>query len=501
MYKTTLTRQRDLFDDLLASLPTVASPPARRRRRRGWLVRRMLLAADVVGLLTACVIAELASGSGGAGATPGVELLALCVLLPVWVLVAKLNGLYGHDEERADHSTAEDLVGVFNTSSIATWAVVVAAEVTSLAEVTLSEIMLVWALAVVLVAIGRATARAVCRRQAAYIQRTLVVGGGSVGQLVARKVLNHPEYGLEVVGFVDAVPVERHPDVADIPVVGEPDDLPELIERLDVDRVVFAFSRESHDSVLSALRVCRDLHVQSDVVPRFFEMVGPGAAFHTLGGLSLVSLGPPGLPLSSRWVKRAVDILISVTALLLLAPVLVVIAVLVKLDSRGPVFFRQTRMGAGDRPFRIYKFRTMVADAELKKPAIGHLNHYAANGGDTRMFKAKDDPRTTRFGRMLRRFALDELPQFANVLRGEMSIVGPRPLILDEDQHVADWGRTRLALKPGITGPWQVLGRNDIPFPEMVTIDYLYVTNWSLMRDFVVMLRTIPAILRPRNVY
>ena len=392
-------------------------------------------------------------------------------------------------------------MGVFNTMSIATWAFVVVAAVTGLAEVNLPKIMLFWALAVVLVSTGRAAARAVCRRHRAYIQRTLIVGGGAVGQLVARKVRNHPEYGLEVVGFVDAAPLDPHLDIAHLPVVGEPDELPELIDRLDVNRVIFAFSTKSHDGVLAALRACRGLQVQTDIVPRYFEMVGPGASFHALGGLSLVSLGPSGLPRSSQLVKRAVDIVISVTALVLLAPLLGLIGLLIKLDSPGPVIFRQTRMGTGDHPFRMYKFRTMVADAEEQKPAIAHLNRYAVNDGDARMFKAKDDPRTTRVGRALRRFSLDELPQLANVLKGEMSMVGPRPLILDEDQCIADWGRMRLALKPGITGPWQVLGRNDIPFAEMVTMDYLYVTNWSLMQDLTLMLRTLPAIVRARDVY
>jgi exopolysaccharide biosynthesis polyprenyl glycosylphosphotransferase len=462
----------------------------------------MLVAADVGGLVTAFVIAELVSPRGASGeVSVGGEFVAFLAVLPAWVLIAKLNGLYDRDEERADHSTADDLVGVFNTISIATWVFVVLAALTDLAEVNLPKIMLFWALAVVLVSIGRAVARTICRRRQAYVQRTLVVGGGTVGHLVARKILTHPEYGLELVGFVDASPVAPDLDVAHVPVVGEPNELPELIGRLDADRVVFAFSTEPHASVLTALRACRDLQVQCDIVPRYFEMVGPAAGFHALGGLSLVSLGPAGLPRSSQWVKRLVDLVISVTALVLLAPLLALIALLVKLDSPGPAFFRQTRMGADDRPFRIYKFRTMVADAELRKTAIGCLNHYAVNGGDARMFKAKDDPRTTRVGRILRRFALDELPQLVNVLKGEMSIVGPRPLILDEDQHIADWGRRRLALKPGMTGPWQVLGRNDIPFPEMVTIDYLYVTNWSLMGDIVLMFRTIPAIIRPGSVY
>jgi exopolysaccharide biosynthesis polyprenyl glycosylphosphotransferase len=502
MSKITLPRQRDFSTELAPSARAATRVPGHTRRGRGWLVRRMLLAADLVGLTVAFLLTQYLSGAGDAGqVSVRNEFMLFLLVLPGWVLAAKLYGLYDRDEERTDHSTADDLVGVFNVISIGSWGFVVGAALTGLADVNLPKILVFWGFAVVLVSTARATARGICRRQAAYIQRTIVVGAGDVGQLVARKILCHPEYGLEVAGFVDAAPVEAQPETAHLPIVGELDELPELIDRLDIDRVIFAFSSESHDSSLAALRACRDLRVQSDIVPRLFEMVGPGAALNTLGGMSLVTLGPTGLPRSSQWVKRAFDIMISATLLVVFAPFLALIALLVKLDSPGPAFFRQTRMGAVDRPFRIYKFRTMVLDAEEQKGALGHLNRYAVNGGDTRMFKAKDDPRTTRLGRRLRRFSLDELPQLVNVLRGEMSMVGPRPLILDEDQQIADWGRRRLAVKPGITGPWQVLGRNDIPFSEMVAMDYLYVTNWSLMHDIALMLRTVPAVVRARDVY
>lgn len=502
MSKTTLLQQRDLLEDLTPSASLVRQHQRRPSRGRGWLVRRMLLTADLLGLVLAFLLSQYIAGAQDSGkVSVRNEFLLFVLVLPGWVLAAKLYGLYDRDEERTDHSTGDDLVGVFNVISIGSWAFVVAAAVTGLAEVNLPKALLFWGLAVMLVSIARATARALCRRTAAYVQRTVIVGAGKVGQLVARKVLTHPEYGLEVVGFVDAAPIALQGDISHLPIVGDPDELPRLIEQLGVDRVVFAFSNDPHGSYLSALRTCRDLQIQTDIVPRFFEMVGPGAALHTLGGLSLVGLGPSALPRSSQLVKRGIDVTVSAMALVLLAPFLVVIGLFIKLDSRGPVLFRQTRMGMGDRPFRMYKFRTMVVDADERKANFGHLNRYGTNGGDARMFKAKDDPRTTRAGRVLRRFSLDELPQLVNVLNGEMSMVGPRPLILDEDQHIADWGRTRLTLKPGITGPWQVLGRNDIPFEEMVTMDYLYVTNWSLMQDIVLMLRTVPAIVRTRDVY
>jgi lipopolysaccharide/colanic/teichoic acid biosynthesis glycosyltransferase len=191
------------------------------------------------------------------------------------------------------------------------------------------------------------------------------------------------------------------------------------------------------------------------------------------------------------------DLVGSAAGLLLLAPAFAAIAVAIKLDSPGPVFFRQLRMGRSERTFRIFKFRTMTVDADARKHEVAHLNKHLQT--DPRMFKVPNDPRMTRVGRFLRRYSLDELPQLLNVLKGEMSLVGPRPLILDEDQHVNGWGRRRLHLKPGITGLWQVLGRDDITFEEMVELDYRYVAGWSLAGDLKLMLQTIPTLMRERD--
>ena len=217
---------------------------------------------------------------------------------------------------------------------------------------------------------------------------------------------------------------------------------------------------------------------------------------HTVEGLPLLNLPSMSLSRSSRFLKRGADIGIAAFAIVLCAPLFAMIMALIKLDSAGPVFFRQRRVGERDNIFEIWKFRTMGVDAEARKHEIAHLNMHAARGGDDRMFKVPNDPRTTRIGQLLRRYSLDELPQLFNVLTGEMSLVGPRPLIPDEDQHVTSWGRRRLDLKPGITGPWQVLGRSGIPFHEMVNLDCLYVTSWSMWGDVKLMMKTLPVFLR-----
>jgi exopolysaccharide biosynthesis polyprenyl glycosylphosphotransferase len=505
--RTALRQGVEMFDEMTAATDdrTLAILDRRRRtavvKRRGWLVRRMLLLADIVGLSAAFLLAEWFVR--GHGPTDHVDLrgeaLIFALSLPAWIVVTKLYGLYDHDEERTDHSTADDIVGVFHMVTVCSWLLFAFAYATHVAHPTVPKLVLFWGLAIVLVSLGRASARTYCRGRINYLQNTIIVGAGEVGQLVGRKVLNHPEYGINLVGFVDAEPKERREDLENLTLLGPPEKLPALVRFFDIERIVVAFSNEPHEHTLDLIRSMKDLDVQVDIVPRLFELVGPGVGIHTVEGLPLIGLAPPRLSPSSRFLKRSFDIIVSTVGLVIFGPALAVIALLIKCDSRGPVFFRQVRMGHQERTFRIFKLRSMVADAEVLKPDFAHLNANLRNGGDPRMFKITDDPRVTRVGRYLRRYSLDEFPQLLNVLRGEMSLVGPRPLILEEDQHVSAWGRQRLSLKPGCTGPWQVAGRSDVPFDEMVTLDYQYVTGWSLLSDFKLILRTIPAVLRPQN--
>jgi exopolysaccharide biosynthesis polyprenyl glycosylphosphotransferase len=490
-----------LHDELRATVDDRTLEIVDRRRRtavvrgRGWLVRRMLLGADLVGLIAALALAEWLvnlHNSVGVLATQD-EVFAFLLSLPAWVVIAKLYRLYDLDEERTDHSTADDFAGVFHMVTVCTWLFWALAYVTKVAHPTPPKLLIFWAAAIALVSTGRAGARSLARRNVAYVQNTVIVGAGDVGQLIARKLLNHPEYGVNLVGFVDAQPKAPRADLGHLALLGGTTRLPAIIRLFDVERVIIAFSNDSNEQTLELLRSLRGLDVQIDIVPRLFELVSPGVGIHTVEGIPLVGLPPVRLSRSSRLLKRSLDVAVTIPALVLLAPVFGVVAILIKLDSRGPVFFRQTRMGAADRSFRIFKFRTMVRDADARKAEVAHLNKHLRDGVEPRMFKISCDPRITRVGRVLRRASLDELPQLINVLRGDMSLVGPRPLILDEDRFVEDWARQRLNLKPGITGLWQVLGRSDIPFEEMVRLDYVYVTTWSLAGDLRLLLRT-PAV-------
>jgi lipopolysaccharide/colanic/teichoic acid biosynthesis glycosyltransferase len=230
------------------------------------------------------------------------------------------------------------------------------------------------------------------------------------------------------------------------------------------------------------------------VLPRLPEVVGSSVELDDVDGITLLGMRRFGLTRSSDAVKRSFDFVGAGLTLLALTPLLAAIAVAIKLDSRGPVLFRQRRMGRHGIPFEMFKFRTMVDGADAQKSALAARNE--ADGG---LFKIKDDPRITRVGNLLRKISLDELPQLFNVLHGNMSLVGPRPLVLDEDDRIEGWRRSRLELPPGITGPWQVFGSARIPLNEMVKIDYLYGANWSLWLDVKILLRTVPFVLGRRG--
>ena len=477
--------------------------PQRSPRRRGWTVRRALLAADVAGLTAAFLAAsQLFPAVATAGRLgPSDERLVFLATLPLWVVVADLHGLYHGDEERADHSTADELLGVLHVVTLGTFVVMLAGWLSDRIHPSAPKLFTFWALAIVAVTGARACSRVLVRRLPSFTQRTVVVGAGDVGQRIARKILGHPEYGLELVGFVDDLPKEQSPALREMTILGPVAEIERLVRERAVDRVIISFSNDRHDVTLWLLRVLGELDVHIDVVPRLFEAMGPKVRMHAVEGLPLAGLPRVRLSRSSQLAKRALDLGISLAAIVLLAPLWLAVALAVRLDSPGPILFRQTRMGAGGETFRIFKFRTMVADAEARKGEVATGNKHLADGGDPRMFKVPNDPRITGIGGFLRRTSLDELPQFLNVARGEMSLVGPRPLILDEHRHVVDWRLRRLNVKPGITGLWQVLGRDDIPFEEMTVLDYSYVTSWSLLGDLQLMLKTLPAMARSRSSY
>jgi exopolysaccharide biosynthesis polyprenyl glycosylphosphotransferase len=281
---------------------------------------------------------------------------------------------------------------------------------------------------------------------------------------------------------------------ANFEALGSPASMRHVISELRVHRIILAPATLDTDEVAELIRIAKAVGVRVSVLPRMFEVVGAAVEFDDVDGLTMLGVRRFGLVRSSTLLKRAFDLAAASIALLLVSPLMVAIAVAVRRDSRGPVFFRQPRVGRDGRIFHIVKYRSMVVDADGLKDRLRIRNEAGAG-----LFKIADDPRVTRVGAFLRRTSLDELPQLLNVLRGEMSLVGPRPLVTDEDALVVGLDRSRLHLTPGMTGPWQVLGTR-VPMTDMVAMDYLYVSNWSLWLDVKVLLRTVRHVLRRGNV-
>jgi exopolysaccharide biosynthesis polyprenyl glycosylphosphotransferase len=260
-----------------------------------------------------------------------------------------------------------------------------------------------------------------------------------------------------------------------------------------VHRVVISGDGAPPHAVLETIQSAKSMGVNVSLLPAMFEVVGSSVAFDHVGGLTVLGVRRFGLSRRARTVKATFDVVGSVILLLLLAPLLATVALAIRMGSSGPILFRQTRVGRDGRRFQMLKFRSMVADADERKADLRGRNE--ADG----LFKIEDDPRVTPVGRFLRRTSLDELPQLFNVLRGEMSLVGPRPLVVDEDSRIEGFYRRRLHLTPGMTGPWQVAGSARIPLHDMKSIDYLYVANWSLWLDVKILLRTIPHVVLRRG--
>jgi len=323
-------------------------------------------------------------------------------------------------------------------------------------------------------------------------ERVVLAGGGPETALLASKIARHPEYRLLPIGVLQdggAAPVPG------LPVLGEPTaaDFAELASHERVARVIIARPARHEEEVLGLVHACRERGVKVSLLPALSPALGPSTIADEVEGITLLTLEKPAFGMSARAAKRCVDVVIATIALVVTAPLMLVVALAVKLDSPGPVLFRQTRVGWRGHRFRVLKFRTMVRDAELL------TNQLRMQSTDARWLKLEHDPRVTRVGRLLRLTSLDELPQLWNVLRGQMSLVGPRPLSEEDAAELRGRELTRFELPAGITGLWQVLGRTNIPFAEMVELDYLYVTNWSLGSDIRILLKTIPAVVARRG--
>jgi exopolysaccharide biosynthesis polyprenyl glycosylphosphotransferase len=487
-------------DAELAPLAVSETQRSPYRLRRGWLVRRLLLAADLLALSASFAIVEVVFRQDAGDVGRGLETVIFLCLLPVWVLAAKLYGLYDRDEENAVHSTADEVISVFHLVTVGVWLFYATSWLAGLDSPHQAKLALFWLLALVSVATSRSAARGLARRRSAYVQNAVIIGAGDVGQLIGRKLVQHPEYHINLLGFVDAEPREQRLDLGDLPVLGTPSQIAEIVERNDVDRVIVAFSRDGHEEMLELLRTIRKENVHIDLVPRLFEAVSANVGIHTLEGLPLVGLPASRISRSSRLLKRGLDLLGSAILLAILAPLLLVIAFLIRRDSAGPVFFRQTRLGLDLNEFTLLKFRTMHegTDETPHREYIKQIMSSDALPRSNNLYKLERSE-ITRVGRWLRKTSLDELPQLINVLRGEMSLVGPRPLIPYELELFAPHHFERFHVPAGLTGLWQVEARAHTTFGEALDLDVAYARGWSLGLDLKLLLRTPLVIFRKRD--
>jgi exopolysaccharide biosynthesis polyprenyl glycosylphosphotransferase len=451
-------------------------------------LRRLLAFADLLAIVSALAFA-LAFASGGR-ASLGDFAWGL-LTLPGWIVLFNLYGLYDRDAKRVSHSTVDDVPWIFHALVVGSLLLWFYFRAVAEHQLILRQGIAFFVLAGVGIFFTRASVRSLAAKGLPP-DRVLFLGGGPMAQLLIQKIEGHPEYGLDAVGFVDGIGVQ--PGDLQIPRLGSIDELGDVCRREAIDRLLVA-APESDEAVLTELlRSTKKIDVRISILPHMVDVLGPSVEIDDVEGITVLGLNPPALTRSSRFLKRAMDVLVSSAALVLLSPLLAAIAAAIKLTSRGPVLFTQERVGHGGRHFRMHKFRTMVADAEER------ANELLARSSHPAWLLLDHDPRITPLGRVLRRTSLDELPQLWDVLRGSMSLVGPRPMPVEVDEKIAGWGRRRLDLTPGVTGLWQVLGRTDIPFEEMVKLDYLYVTNWSLWHDVRLLIRTLPAVFRRRGV-
>jgi exopolysaccharide biosynthesis polyprenyl glycosylphosphotransferase len=478
--------------------------------RRDWLLRRLLAIGDAA-CLAATMAFTTASAGGQRGHSWGEYLLYGLATVPAWVVLLKVYGLYERDAKRLAHSTLDEIPALFHALLVGCLLIWCWFALAGPARMPYVEILAFGVLAMALLCAGRACSRAGFSRLVPA-ERVLLIGSGRTSGALIEKLRATAGRRLLPVGMVscrqhaelarDADPAcDAHPELSlardadpalSLERLGslEEVDLPALLVEHRIGRVMVADVEVERERLLGVLRDCKNVAVKVSLLPATSSALGPLVEVDDLQGLTVLGINPPVLSRSSRLVKRALDLIGAGLLSLLAAPVIAVLALAIKLDSDGPVLFSQERIGQGGRRFRLVKLRTMVTDAEARRAEL------LAHSKDPGWLHLEHDPRITRLGRLLRLTSLDELPQLWNVLRGDMSLVGPRPLVAEEDRLVDGWARGRLGLTPGITGLWQVLGRTSIPFEEMVRLDYLYVTNWSLWGDVRLILRTLPVVLR-----
>ena len=477
--------------DVTRPLDATDAPSRLEHVGRERLISRRLLMADATALVAALLLVGTLAGDT-VGTESGRLALVSLFFVAVCLASARLCGLHRGESVRVGHSTADEIGAVVVLVASAEWVFTVAVGLVQLPALRPSTLILLWTLAVSLVLVLRASVRARYRQDPAFVENTVIVGAGDVGQLMARKLLHHPEYGLRLVGLVDDRPRRRRPDLENLTLLGGVEELDSVLASNEVQRVIVAFSNEPEEQTLQMLRRLSSRGVRVGIVPRLFEALTPHTALDSVEGLPLLSL--PGRRGSRTYTraKRALDLAGALAGLILIAPLFAFIAWRIRRDSPGPVLFRQTRYGMDMREFTSLKFRTMKANT----PSDQHREYIrtSMNGGvrpeSNGLFKLDREDAVTRVGRWLRKSSLDELPQLINVLRGDISLVGPRPCIPYEVEYFAPHHYERFLVPQGLTGLWQVTARAHSTFHEALDMDVMYAHACSFGLDLRLIIKT-----------
>lgn len=416
---------------------------------------------------------------------PLVFLLTLMVLLALW-----REGAY---DLRRPRPFFDEVYGVLNATTTAIMLVIVF--VFFYRTLFYSRIIFVYGgiLILIWVTLARLVRRSVLgrlRQAGQGVDRILIIGAGEVGRAVMRNVIAQPDLGYHLIGFLDDDPAKGGTDIGPIRALGPIENLPQVIKEQAIDQVIITLPWQYHRKTVRLVLEAEEAGVRARVVPDLFQLSLGGVDVEAINGIPLISIKQTALTGWNLVIKRAFDLLFAVPFVLCTSPVWLITALAIKLDSPGPVFFRQERAGKNGKAFKVFKFRSMHVGAEAQQNKLR-----AQNEASGPIFKIRDDPRRTRVGRFIRQTSIDELPQFLNVILGDMSVVGPRPALFSEVEQYQEWQRKRLEIQPGITGLWQVSGRSDLTFDEMVMLDIYYGENWSLGADIRIILRTVPQVL------
>jgi exopolysaccharide biosynthesis polyprenyl glycosylphosphotransferase len=447
---------------------------------RASLNRRLLAVGDVAAASVALVVLLNVFGQRrvAALAFAGIALL---------LFLFKVSGLYDRDELRLVHSTLDEVPLLVQLTGLFALGLAILQSMVLAGSLSATRIAALWIASFATIVCARMTARAIAGR-ASPRERCLVIGDALQAGRIRDKLASSQARAEVVASLPLASEDVTAADWARVPMI-----MRRVVRELDVHRIVIAPTTTDTRHVVDLIRAAKSVGVRVSVLPRMFEVVGSAVEFDDVDGMTMLGIRRFGLSRSSHALKRTFDLAVGSLVLLILSPLFLAVSLAILIDSRGSIFFRQVRVGRDGEHFRIVKFRSMAVDADARKDELRSINE-AGDG----LFKITNDPRVTRVGRFLRATSLDELPQLLNVLAGEMSLVGPRPLVVDEDAQVVGLDRSRLHLTPGMTGPWQVLGTR-VPMQEMVAIDYLYVASWSMWLDLKLLLRTARHVARGAN--